>query len=392
MASLDWPEKGGEDMIRDYGYPVERHYPVTSDGFILGMFRIPYGRDDSAPAPDAPPRPAVFLQHGLLDSSDTWILNGPGEAFAFILADEGFDVWLGNNRGNLYSRNHTSYNPSWPFKRFWDWTFTEMGRIDAPTQVHYIQKVTGNAKVAMAGHSQGCTQMMVNFCRPETLKDDLSVFVALAPAVHVRYTSSLLLRALASFGVDKLVQLLQINEFLPHTAILELLLPGVCSVTPSLCTNALYLIAGFERDNYFLDRLPMYMAHYPAGVSTKDMSHWAQGIRFNDRFQDYNYGPIKNLIKYGSASPPRFDLSSAQAPPIALFYGGKDTLAVPRDVEMVKDALPEGTLVFEKYIDRYDHLAFSWGKDANEEIYFPAIDVIRQSFVKAGMHFNHTKY
>lgn len=41
----------------------------------------------------------------------------------YILADQGYDVWLGNNRGNLYSRNHSSIPPT--NKTFWDfrWVF-----------------------------------------------------------------------------------------------------------------------------------------------------------------------------------------------------------------------------------------------------------------------------
>ncbi|KEP64491.1 UNVERIFIED_CONTAM: triacylglycerol lipase [Hammondia hammondi] len=48
-------------------------------------------------------RPLVFLQHGLLESSLNWV-SGGAESLAFLLVENGCDVWLGNNRGNEYVR------------------------------------------------------------------------------------------------------------------------------------------------------------------------------------------------------------------------------------------------------------------------------------------------
>jgi lysosomal acid lipase/cholesteryl ester hydrolase len=58
------------------------------------------------------------------------------------MAREGYDVWLGNTRGNKYSRHHTSLNPD-KDNEFWDFTFAEMGLYDLPAQVNKALEVSG---------------------------------------------------------------------------------------------------------------------------------------------------------------------------------------------------------------------------------------------------------
>merc|ERR1712055_477499 len=78
------------------GYPCEIHMVVTEDGYILNMHRIPWGQTGNT----ADVRPAVMLQHGLMSSSEDWVISPPGQALFFLLADVGYDVFMGNYRGN----------------------------------------------------------------------------------------------------------------------------------------------------------------------------------------------------------------------------------------------------------------------------------------------------
>ncbi len=129
---------------------------------------------------------------------------------AFILANLGYDVWLGNNRGNKYSKNHK--NISIKEKKFWDFSFHEMGLYDLPAIIDYIRTTTGVEKITYIGHSQGTTQMFAGL----SLKNDyyskiLNVFTALGPVTNLENIGSSFLKKLASTKQDYILKKLGIN-------------------------------------------------------------------------------------------------------------------------------------------------------------------------------------
>ena len=114
-----------------YSYPFETHTVVTPDGYYLTLFRL-QAKGTSMKFG----KPVVFLQHGLFNDANSWLLNGEPHALAFKLANAGFDVWMGNNRGNKFSRRHKYLSTSDP--RYWNFSFDEMAKYDLPTQLAFV--------------------------------------------------------------------------------------------------------------------------------------------------------------------------------------------------------------------------------------------------------------
>ena len=76
-------------------------------------------------------------------------LNSP----AFTLANEGYDVWLGNTRGNTFSRKHLTLDPSDDEDEFWDFSWEKAGIFDVSATVDFISDHTGFDTVPYIGHS-----------------------------------------------------------------------------------------------------------------------------------------------------------------------------------------------------------------------------------------------
>jgi len=320
---------------------------------LLTVFRVPRGKTDT---PSLAPKPAVLLQHGLLDSSWTWVANFPEESLGFILADSGYDVWFGNSRGNFYSLSHVKYPVD--SVEFWNFTWDDMAQFDLPAVIPYILQLTGLRNLSYIGHSQGTIQALAAFSMNESISSMVNLAVLLAPVAYVHHAAGLL-PILADFGIDILFEIFGLREFLPDATILQKLVPGICDWVEWGCEDFLFLIVGGST-NLNETRIEVYISQTPAGTSVKNMAHWSQGIR-NEVFQRFDYGSkIENIRHYGQPTPPVYHLENINVP-CAFYYGSNDVLADPTDVATLLADVPSARIVRQLLQPGFAHLDYTWG-------------------------------
>ncbi|NXI48528.1 LIPM Lipase, partial [Galbula dea] len=257
------------EIIRYHGYPSEEYQVTTEDGYILGVFRIPAGRNSQ----NTGKKPAVLLHHGIFGDSIHWISNLPNNSLGFILADAGYDVWMGNSRGNTWSLKHKTLNPSQ--KAFWQFSFHEIGKYDIPAELYFIMNKTGQKDVYYVGHSEASTAGFIAFSTHPELAERVKVFFALGPVATITYGTSPLLTPLCL--PQSLIRLLLGYKGVFHqNELLKGPLTQICRSLGKVCGSFLGYIAGGRIQNLNASRIDVYAGHSPAGTSAQNIIHWQQ--------------------------------------------------------------------------------------------------------------------
>ncbi|KAI1343185.1 Alpha/Beta hydrolase protein [Xylariaceae sp. FL0016] len=360
------------DLCATYGYTAEEHVVQTKDGYLLGLHRLAWkkGEEDMKvnSGPASIKKRVVYLHHGLLMNSEVFVsLTDEKRCLPFVLVDHGFDVWLGNNRGNKYSKKSIKHSPT--TTEFWNFSIDEFAFYDIPDSIQYVLDTTGQQSLSYIGFSQGTAQAFASLAIHPKLNEQVNVFIALAPAMAVPGLYNGIVDALIKASPQVIFLLFGRRSILSSATMWQsILYPPIFTKVIDLGNNFLF---GWKSRNISVSQKLAAYPHLYSFTSTKAVVHWFQIIR-NKTFQMFDDEVQSPLL----SSPNKYT-KVAKYPtrnirtPIVIVYGGSDSLV---DIKAWLRELPSRTVATE--IPHYEHLDFLWARDVDTQVFRHVFDAL----------------
>ncbi|RWR99370.1 hypothetical protein B4U79_09870, partial [Dinothrombium tinctorium] len=156
------------------------------------------------------------------------------------------------------------------------------------------------------------------------------------------------------------------GPFLPPNNLVNKLGGVLCSdfLFREVCANILFLIIGPDHFQLNKTRLHVYVAHTPAGISAWNLVHHLQSFE-SKKFQKFDYGADKNRQKYGTKTPPLYNLTKIDSRCTAIIFSQNDWISDPDDVQFLRDQV-KGQFLLDYKVPflQWNHADFIWGIEA----------------------------
>jgi pimeloyl-ACP methyl ester carboxylesterase len=387
-----------QEIVTSRGFRFQDHTIKTTDGYLLRMFRVmnPYIPDQERV------RKPVLLMHGLGTHALIFLLNdehGPeykrlldpndplykfaaskskknkdddgleeiitsdnyDDALGFDLASRGYDVWLGNQRGNRFSTKHAFLDKDRDSSKFWDYSLDEVAMFDLPAMIDHVLKETGQETLSYVGLSQGAVMMFALLSTQQRYNDVIRPFIAIAPACRTKHS-----QLINGFGNTVIKWLPTFALWFPgraYPAFLEFLIQlFFCNHSLEAFSNVVGQL--FYAGKYVNQkRISAFLAFPGIHCSRKNVAHYFQ---LRDReFGHFDHGSKGNVKRYGTNEAPAYRLDRITCQHIAFIYSSDDTMAAASDIRFLRSKLvvePMDVYVIRK--KKWDHNDFLLGKDS----------------------------
>ncbi|KAI9729879.1 MAG: cholesterol esterase [Cirrosporium novae-zelandiae] len=363
------------DLCAIYGYYAEEHVVQTNDGYLLGLHRLACRKGEEGRLVNAGPgslkKKVIYMHHGLLMNSEVWVcLTEKDRCLPFALVDAGYDVWLGNNRGNKYSKKSTLHSPT--STAFWDFSIDQFAFYDIPDSINYILSTTGQPSLSYIGFSQGTAQALAALSTHPSLNKKVNVFIGLAPAMSPAGLSNALVDAMIKASPSIIFLAFGRRGILSSAVMWQSILYPPIFIR--LIDASMSFLFNWEVKNIATHQKLAAYPHLYSFTSTKSVVHWFQIIRTKS-FQMYDddvHAPFSIAAHDRYTKVAKFPTRNIKTP-IVLVYGGSDSLV---DIDIMLKELPNHTTARE--VPHFEHLDFLWAQDVDTLVFPYVFDALAQ--------------
>ena len=355
-----------KDYIKSMGYKLEEHEVITEDGYKLTLWHIIQNKSIDK-------NKVVYFQPGFLCTA--WVFFQLGKySLPFMLTDLGYDVWIGNNRGTIFSLDHISKDPEDWNGDYWDFNMDDYVVYDLPASITYVRQATGANKIDYIGHSQGTTIFyMLYMHAPAYIEYSINKFISLGSVPNIAYTNFLPINIL-----DKIYGLLEMSRPLTKAVFFGVgqrkFLSNICKTTPNICKVAFEAAASLTPTNRIrYETLFPFLFYYPAGTSSDTLLHWSQ-IHQHKKLVYFNPEYSKNKEVY------EYDIDVIKNWKIKAFIQRTDcdTFSSYDDVTELYDTIKNKDLITLVDTPLYGHTDDLAAESAIEDVYIPVINFLEK--------------
>lgn len=358
-----------QEIIARSGYKYENHRVLSDDGYITQITRIINPLVD----PSQLKQPPVMLMHGGTIDPTVYVWasaiqhhpepyprtesSGPmtswNRSIAFMLANNGYDVWLIGTRGSdSQNQDHVEYKgpKSIDFsgqtkiellpqafleaQKYWDFSMDEVIEFEIPRQIDKVLELTGARNVSILVISLSSMTVPPMVAKYPEVADKVHNLVVLGPIINNKGANLFIKIAhdIVTILPDQFGSLL-ISEvaFTKFFRAFILLLSKSRYLRYSLLKAATGLLVGASPKYHTLLE-PGVMGHLFMPLSFKYLKHYCQQVK-HAKFQKYDHGFLKNELHYGTPWPPAYSISNINVKNWLVISGSNDNLATPKSVQ-----------------------------------------------------------
>jgi len=350
--------------IKSFGYQMEEHEVITEDGYILSLWHL---------VPNVlEPKKVVYIQHGFTCTSWAFFHLG-NNSLPFLLIEEGYDVWLGNTRGTIFSLGHVSKDSNKKNGDYWDFSMDEMIYYDVPTLIDYVKKFTSVSKVDFIGHSQGTTMFFMLYRHnPSYIESSINTFISLGTVPSITYVNFLPIKFIdlaykaikMSRPLTKAIQFSKIERFV---------LSSFCRNIPSVCQVIFEAFCSPHPTNRVdYSKIYPFLYYYPGGCNTDSLLHWSQMHREKDLvYFNPDYDKTKESKAYDINPIKKWKIKSL------IQRSDADSFSTYEDVTNFYDTVEDKSYLLMLDTPNYGHLDELAADSAYEDVYKPIIEFLK---------------